>query len=180
MNANDFAARLAVMEAALAKSGKPDTRKRDEPERALPSVQPMSLKEEVEWGLPSIIQRVGPKEQVAAELAPPSVQRLDPKEKVAVKRAPPSAQRVSPKEEQVAVELAPPSVQRVSPKEEAEIERAVPTLQSPIPTNAVSEASDRSIVLAARIDRLDVQLDAINDLLRSLITDQAPTSPPNP
>jgi hypothetical protein len=161
MNANDFAARLAVMEAALAKSGKPDTRKRDEPERALPGVQPMSLKEEVEWGLPSIIQRV------------------DPKEQVEVKRAPPSAQRVSPKE-QVAVELAPPSVQRASPKEEAEIERAVPTLQSPIPTNAVSEASDRSIVLAARIDRLDVQLDAINDLLRSLITDQAPTSPPNP
>lgn len=103
MDANDFAARLAVMEAALAKWGKRDTRKRDEVEGTLSSAQ------------------------------------------------------------------------SAASKEQAEVVRIVPSVQSLVPAREASEAGDISIVLAARIDRLDVQLDVINDLLRRLIADQAPT-----
>lgn len=124
MDANDFAARLAVMEAALAKYGKRDTRKRDE----------------VEWTLPSA--------QSAAS------------------------------REQAEVERAVPSVESVAPKEQAEVIPTVPGVQSLVPAREASDAGDISIVLAARIDRLDVQLDVINDLLRKLIADQAPTAPP--
>jgi hypothetical protein len=119
MDANDFAARLAVMEAALAKCGKRDTRKPDEVERALPS-----------------------------------------------------AQSVAPKEEQAGVERALPSVESVTRKVQAEVVRIVPSVQSLVPAHEASEATDISIVLAARIDRLDLQLGVINDLLRRLITDQ--------
>lgn len=124
MDANDFAARLAVMEAALAKFGKRDTRKRDDVEWTLPSVQSAASKEQAE------------------------------------------------------VARALPSVEGVAPKEQAEVVRIVPTVQSLVPTQEASEAGEISIVLAARIDRLDVQLDVINDLLRKLIADQAPTAPP--
>jgi hypothetical protein len=123
MDANDFAARLAVIEAALAKSGKRDTRKRDEVERALPSVQSAASKEPAE------------------------------------------------------VERALPGAQSVTPREQAEVVRIVPSVQSLVPTHEASEATDLSIVLAARIDRLDEQLDVINDLLRRLIADQAPAPP---
>jgi hypothetical protein len=123
MDANDFAARLAVMEAAVAKCGKRDIRKRDD----------------VEWTLPSV-QSAASKEQAEVERALPSVE--------------------------------------VAPKEQPEVVRIVPTVQSLVPPQEASEAGDISIVLAARIDRLDVQLDVINDLLRRLIADQAPTAPP--
>ena len=123
MDANDFAARLAVMEAALAKCGKRDTRKRDEVEWALPRVQSAASKEQAE------------------------------------------------------VERALPNVESVAAKEQAEVVRIVPRVQSLVPTHEASEAGDISIVLAARIDRLDVQLDVINDLLRRLIADQIPTPP---
>lgn len=124
MDANDFAARLAVMEAALAKCGKRDTRKRDEVEWTLPSAQSAASKEQVE------------------------------------------------------VERALPSVESVAPKEQAEVVRIVPGVPSLVPAREASEAGDISVVLAARIDRLDVQLDVINDLLRRLIADQGPTAPP--
>jgi hypothetical protein len=123
MDANDFAARLAVMEAALAKSGKRDTRKRDE----------------VEWTLPN---------------APSAVSR-----------------------EQAEVERPLSNVESVAPKEQAEVVRIVPSVQNSVPAHEVSEATDISIVLAARIDRLDLQVGVINDLLRRLIADQA-TAPP--
>lgn len=122
MKANDFAARLAVMEAALAKSGKRDTRKRDEVEGTLPDAQS------------------------------------------AVSREPAEVQR-------------PLSVESVAPKEQAEVVRIVPNVQSSVPAHEVSEATDISIVLAARIDRLDLQVGVINDLLRRLIADQAPAPP---
>lgn len=124
MDANDFAAHLAVMEAALAKCGKRDTRKRDEVEWTLPSAQSAASKEQVE------------------------------------------------------VERALPSVESVAPKEQAEVVRIVPGVPSVVPAREASEAGDISVVLAARIDRLDVQLDVINDLLRRLIADQGPTAPP--
>lgn len=142
MDANDFAARLAVMEAALAKYGKRDTRKRDEVEWTLPSAQSAASEEQAE-----------------------------------VERAVPSAESVAPKE-QAEVERAVPSVDSVAPQEQAEVIRTVPGGQSLVPAREASEAGDISIVLAARIDRLDVQLDVINDLLRKLIADQAPTAPP--
>jgi hypothetical protein len=124
MDANDFAARLAVMEAALAKCGKRDTRKRDEVEWTLPSAQSAASKEQVE------------------------------------------------------VERALPSVESVAPKEQAEVVRIVPGVPTLVPAREASDAGDISVVLAARIDRLDVQLDVINDLLRRLIADQGPTAPP--
>ena len=124
MDANDFAARLAVMEAALAKYGKRDTRKRDEVEWTLPSAQSTATKEQAE------------------------------------------------------VERPVPTGESVGPEEQPEVVRIVPTVQSLPPPQEASEAGDISIVLAARIDRLDVQLDVINDLLRKLIADQAPTASP--
>lgn len=50
------------------------------------------------------------------------------------------------------------------------IEPVLPIVEGPIP---ISEASDGSTVLAARIDTLSLQLNAINAVLHGLIADRA-------